>query len=175
MLRKILIAVGLAVLTVLAIGLCLSQHYEITRSITIHADVARIHALTSDLVRWPAWVPWEQGDKSLRTSFGALTSGVGASQSWTSKSGEGRLTLTQSDPAQGVAYDLVFVENGHESPGHGAITYSPAGDGVRVTWTLSGEMDMPVLGGWFARLADRMMGPAFEQGLMALKQKAESA
>jgi hypothetical protein len=69
---------------------------------------------------------------------------------------------------------MVFVTNGHESPANGWINYAQHGDAVDVTWGMEGEMDMPVLGGWFARMADGMIGPMYEQGLSALKQKAEA-
>jgi hypothetical protein len=174
MARKILIAIGLAVLTVLAIGMLLSQSYSVSRTVTIEADKARIHALTGDLTRWSEWVPWEQDDKTIRKSLGPVTSGVGATQSWSSKNGDGRLEVKLSDPNEGVAWDIVFVQNGHESPARSWITYQQRGDVVDVMWTMEGEMDMPLLGGWFARFADRMMGPMFEQGLQALKTKAET-
>jgi hypothetical protein len=131
-----------------------------------------VHALTSDLTRWPEWTPWED-DKTIQKRMGGTTSGVGASQSWSSSSGAGRLTLTKSDPAEGIAYDMVFVNDGHESPAQSEMTYSKSGDAVIVTWRMEGEMDMPVLGGWFAHMADGMIGPMFETGLENLKKRAE--
>ena len=172
MLRKILLALVLAVLVVLAIGLFLPREYTVSRSVTIRADKARVHALTSDLSRWSEWSPWED-DESLTKTLGPVTSGVGASQAWTSDSGDGRLVMTKSDPEEGIAYDLVFGPSGSESPAQGWMTYSGVGDAVVVTWGMSGEWDMPVLGGWVARMADRMMGPDFDQGLKTLKHKAE--
>jgi hypothetical protein len=171
--KKLLIALGLAVLTMLAVGMLLSQHYSVTRTVTIKSDKAKIHALTGDLTRWSEWVPWEQEDKTIRKSLGPVTSGVGASQSWSSKNGDGRLEVEESDPDVGVTWDIVFVQGGHESPARSWMTYAQRGDVVDVGWTMEGEMDMPLLGGWFARFADRMMGPMMEKGLQSLRQRAE--
>jgi len=43
----------------------------------------------------------------------------------------------------------------------------------KVTWSMSGDMDMPVIGGYFALLMPRMVGGDFEKGLAKLKAQAE--
>jgi len=57
---------------------------------------------------------------------------------------------------------------------HGAITFTPEGKSTRVTWTDAGDMGMNPGGRWFAFLfMDKMLGKMFEDGLTAMKAKAE--
>lgn len=175
MLRRILLALLLLVALFVAVGLCLSRDYEVARTIRVQGDVARVHALVGDLAAWPKWAPWHDVDKTLQTELGNTTTGVGASQSWGTKDGRGRLVITRSDPRTGVAFDIVFVNGARETPAWSTIDYLERDGGVDVTWTMRGAVDMPVFAGWFAALSDTMIGPMFEAGLRKLKAAAEGA
>ena len=57
----------------------------------------------------------------------------------------------------------------------GAMTYDPLEDGeTKVTWTMSGDMATPVLGGYFVLMMDSMVGQTFEKGLTNLKNTVEN-
>ena len=71
----------------------------------MQATPAQVHAFVGDLEKWDEWTPWIEDDPSIVTTFGEKTVGVGAHQSWTSESGDGELTLTQSDE---LAFRVVF-------------------------------------------------------------------
>ena len=172
MLRKLLTIVGILILVFVVLGALLPRQYHVSRSIVVNAPPARIHPLVDDLKRWEEWTPWRATDASIVTTFGPTTVGVGASQTWKGEKGEGRLTITKSDPGKGIEFDLVFVHDG-EIPGKGWITYSPAVGASRVEWALDGSMEMPVVGGYFALMSDMMMGGMLEQGLKSLKARVE--
>ena len=173
MLRKILFTLGILILVFVVVGALLPRDYDVSRSIVVKADPARIHALVGDLKRWDEWTPWKENDPTVVTTFGAATTGAGASQSWTSESGPGRLTFTKSDPASGIAYDMVFIDGERDMPAKGVIAYAPADGGTRIEWRMEGVMDMPVIGGYFAALSDSMIGDMFQKGLDKLKVVAE--
>jgi hypothetical protein len=172
MLRKLLTILGILILVFVVLGALLSRDYRVSRSVVVNAPPAKIHPLVDDLKRWEEWTPWRAKDPSIVTTFGPKTSGVGASQTWTGEDGEGRLTITKSDPEKGIEFDLVFVHD-REMPGKGWITYAPVAGGTQVEWGLVGTMEMAVVGGYFARMADLMMGGMFEKGLHTLKTRAE--
>jgi hypothetical protein len=110
----------------------------------------------------------------MQRSLVGKARGVGAKENWFSDEGGGRVTITRSDPDVGVEYDIVFVNRGHESLAHGAMTYVPRGEATELAWKFDGVMDVPVTGGWMARFAESLMGPKLEQGLRAIAAKAEA-
>jgi hypothetical protein len=174
MLKKILIAVAALIVIVVVVGLVLPKGYRLSHSVVIAAEPAKVHALVSDLKEWPKWEPFTETDKTIVTTIGPKSSGVGASQSWTGESGGGRFTFTKCDPKEGIAYDLVFVDDGREMPAKSWMTYAPKSGGVEVTWGMEGTMDVPVIGGYFAMLSNSMIGPMFDNGLAKLKKVAEA-
>ena len=173
MLKKILIALAALVLILVVLGLVLPADYSVSRSVVIAAEPGRVHELVGDLKRWPEWTPWQEYDPTVETTLGDVSAGVGASQSWTSASGEGRLRFTQCDAATGVAYDMAFIDDGHETPAQGSLTYRSAGAGTEVVWHMEGQIEMPVIGPYFALLMGSFVGPEFEKGLSKLKAATE--
>ena len=153
------------------VGFFLPTNYELERSIRVDASPAEIYALVGDLERWDEWTPRKKGDPTLEVTLGDKTTGVGASQSWNGESGDGTLTFTKADPDSGVAYDMAMNEGKYKSTG--AVSWEKDGSGTRVTWSMKGDMAMPVLGGYFALMMDSMVGDMFEDGLSTLKAKAE--
>lgn len=175
MLKKLVVAFVLFVVLFVVVGFALSKDYEFSRKVTIQAPPERVHELVGDLRRWDDWTPWKKADPTVAVTFGPTTTGVGASQTWTGKDGDGRLTFAQCDPRTGITYDMAFINDGQEMPSKGWVKYTPAGAATDVEWGMRGTMDMPVIGGYFATLMGPMMaGPMFEQGLADLKAKAES-
>jgi hypothetical protein len=105
-------------------------------------------------------------------NHGEKTTGVGASQSWSGRDGKGSLVFTASDPAKGIEYDLLFEEGAWKSKA--SLTYSRLNSTQSVvTWKMWGSADIPIIGGYFALLMDRMVGPMFAAGLEKLKRVVE--
>lgn len=174
MLKRFLLALLGLIVILLLVGAMLSQHYECSRGIVVQAPAQQVFPLIAQLENWPQWDPFQELDPSIVTTLGATTTGVGASKTWTGRSGGGRLTIIESDPAIGVAFDMVFVNGEHEAPAKSWVHMQTRPDGsVEVVWGINGEMNLPLLGGFQARMADGMLGPVFERGLEKLKARAE--
>lgn len=162
----------LLILIVIIVGLFLPTNYIVNKSIIIDAKPAAIHEYVGDLKKWPDWEPWTEKDPTIIVTYGGKTSGIGASQSWSGKGGEGRLTLTSSSPASGIKYDLSFDNGKHECKS--AMIYKPMEDGqTKVTWVVEGDMNKPIIGGYYALIMETMTGPVFERGLKKLKKQVE--
>ena len=172
--------IALAVIGLLIVlGLLMSTQYSIVRKTVIAAPPAAVHGFVGRLENWPAWMPWEQKDPSVITSLTDKTTGVGASQSWTSsKSGDGEVTFTECDENTGIAYDMTFIMKDKRAPSKASIRYQPVAEGTEVTWTMEGDtasMMPPVMRGLMRPLMSKMIGKNFSDGLECLKGKVESA
>lgn len=141
---------------------------------TIQAAPASIHPLIDDVRRYPEWFPWtKEKDPAIRYTFSGPPSGVGARLEWASdKVGHGTLTLTRSDPATGVAYDLVFA--GSRQPSHGEIALSTSGAGTLVTWSDGGELGQNPIARLFRAMVEKMLAAEFATSLARLKTLSEA-
>jgi len=166
---SLIILVGVFVV----VGLVLPKEYEVERTVVIDAPPQSIHVFVGDLKKWSEWTPWNNEDPTLTILLGDKTAGVGASQSWTGEGGDGELIFTASSPTEGIAYDLLFDNGAFASVA--ALGYRPLSEqSTEVRWTMTGEIDMPVVGAYFALMMDAMVGQMFEQGLGELKKRVEA-
>ncbi len=170
-LKRILTALIIGIVLLFLISLILPKTFHVERSILIDASAADVHAYVGDLEKWEAWTPWVEADPTIVIEYGPITSGVGASQSWTGDSGGGELTFTRCDVVTGVGYDMSFDEGKY--PSTGELTYAAEGTGTTVTWVMDGESS-GVVGRWFGLFMGPMVGPMFDQGLEKLKTVVEA-
>jgi hypothetical protein len=176
--KKLLMFILALVVIAAAVGFVAPTEYELARSVTIDAPPAAVHVYLGDLAKWPEWSPWEANDPSVKTTLGAQTTGVGASQTWTSESGDGELTFTACDPATGVAYDMMFIMEDKRAPASAIMSYKVVDGGTEVTWSMEGDMAEfmpPVFAGLMQLMSGLFIGSDFDQGLAALKTKVEAA
>ena len=168
----------LVVVVLLAVvGFFLPTKYAISREVQIAAPAAKVHALVGDLTKWDLWTPWTESDPTVKTTFGAKTTGVGASQTWTSDNGDGELVFTKCDPQEGITYDMAFLMDGKRAPCKSAMTYVSRDGGTLVTWTMQGDMadmSMPVMAGYLQLLVKGSIEQEFDKGLAKLKQQVEA-
>lgn len=172
-LKWIGIVVVVLVVLFVGVGALLPSEFSVERSVVISAGPEQIHELVGDLRQWPEWAPWSEMDPSIQTTYGETTTGVGASQSWTSNSGDGELTFTMSDVQTGVVYDMSFDEGAFLCKG--SLRYETAPDGTKVTWDFKGDSGWNLIGRYMGLMMDTMVGEAFTKGLDSLKAKAEAA
>jgi len=165
-----LVLLGLVVVVV-GIGAFLPKDFRVERSIEIDASPEVVFDQVNALPNWNAWSPWIARDPSIKNEFTGPEAGVGATVTWTSeKSGDGTQTITLSERPTRIEMKLDFGQMGQPNADW---TFVPSGDGVRVTWGLSGTASGP-LGGYFAKMMDGWVGADYEDGLLRLKQVAAS-
>lgn len=166
----VLVLLALIVL-VFGIGAFLSKDFRVERSIEMDAPPEVVFDEVNTLRKWEAWSPWKARDPSIQSEYSGPESGVGATVSWTSeKSGEGTQTITLSERPTRIETALDFGEMGQPNADW---TFEPVGDGVMVTWGLSGTATGP-LGGYFAKMMDGWVGADYEVGLERLRDLVES-
>ena len=174
MLKTIAIVVVVVIAGVLAFAATKPDIFQVQRATSIKAPPEKIFALISDLKRWDAWSPWEKKDPAMKRTFGATTSGKGATYAWEGNKdvGKGSMEIAESSPPSKITIKLDFAEP-FEAHNVVEFTLEPKGDATNVTWAMQG--DTP----YFAKIIhvfinmDSMVGKDFETGLANLKTIAE--
>jgi uncharacterized protein YndB with AHSA1/START domain len=109
----------------------------------------------------------------MTTDYSGPPSGVGAVYHWKGddKVGEGRMTITGAVENELVQIKLEFLKP-WEQTSLTEFTFAPDPGGTRVRWSMSGTHDF--VGKLFAIFMDmdKMVGPDFERGLNALKERS---
>ena len=177
MIGKILIGLGVVVVLVVVAGLVMPTTYAIEKEVTVDATPAQVHALVGDLKKWDEWAPWKEEDPTIETTYGPKTTGIGASQTWTSKEGDGELTITKWDETTGIAYDMAFLMEEKRAPAKCAMVYTTEGGKTKVKWTMEGDIAdfmPPVLSGLMTPFMKGSIEGMFDKGLKNLKTKVEA-
>jgi hypothetical protein len=170
-LKSTILVILALVVIVLGIGAILPKDFRVERSIDIDAPPELVFDRVNSLRAWDAWSPWIARDPSIENTFAGPEAGVGATVTWTSdESGDGTQTITLSKRPTRIETRLDFGRMGKPSADW---TFEPRGNGVRVTWGLSGTASGP-LGGYFAKMMDRWVGADYEEGLRRLKGVVEA-
>ena len=174
MFKKALITLAVVLVIFSAVVAMQPNEFKLSRSTSIAAAPAKIFAVVNNIHRWNDWSPWAKSDPSAKYIFEGPEKGVGAAQSWSGpKTGEGKMTLSLSQPSKKIEFQLEFYK-----PFKGSnlieFTFQPEGKSTQVTWAMSGKNNfiaktMNLLVGM-----EKMLGPMFDQGLLNLKTMVES-
>lgn len=171
------IGIAVAVLVVLFLGIVASRPatFRVERSATFAAPPAVAFGLVNDFSKWAGWSPWEKLDASMKKTLSGPASGAGAKYEWVGndKVGQGEMTILEAKAPERIAIDLRFLKPwAAQNPT--TFDFKPAGEGVAVTWVMTGKNDfMGKLFGLFMDI-DKMVGGDFERGLAAMKTLAEA-
>ena len=170
------IALGMVALLVLLLlaGMALPSAGHVERTVVVNAKPAEVFALTATLKRWPDWSAWTTNRfPDLTFRYSGPDTGVGAVMIAAGKtSGDGTVTISAVDPANGLTYTLDF--NHGSQIFLGAIRHANTPDGLRVTWTLDAQLGRNPLKRWAGLAMGTLMGGDMEQGLARLKAQVEA-
>ncbi len=170
-LKKIVIGLGALIAALVLVSYLFPRKFGVSRSIEIKAPVAIVFDQVNDLRKWNEFSPWLADDPNMQLSYGAITAGVGASYSWKGEStGSGTMTSVEVIPNQLVRYKLEFDDEGG---GEAVWRFAPTAEGVTATWEFSGDAVYNPMSRWFGLFIDSLLGPYYEKGLAALKDRAE--
>lgn len=175
MLKKLGIGLVLVLVVIAVLAMRQPDTFTVTRTATIGAPAAVVHAYTNDFHEWQKWSPWEKLDPGMTRTFGGSPAGVGATYAWSgnSEAGAGDMAIKESVPGEKVGIDLHFIKP-FESMTLTEFTLKPVGDSTQVTWNMTGPNAFisKVMGVFMS--VDKMVGPDFEKGLASMKTLAEA-
>jgi hypothetical protein len=172
--KRIFLVLGAVVVIFAAYVATRPGEYKVERSLVVNAPASEIFPRVATFQKWTRWSPWANLDPSMRVEYSGPKAGVGSVYSWkgNDKVGEGRMTVTGAVQDQLVEIRLEFIKP-WEQTSKTSFTFRPEGPGTRVTWSMTGERDfVGKLFGLFMDM-DKMVGPDFEKGLAALRDKAD--
>jgi hypothetical protein len=176
MFLKVLIALVVVVAAFAAFVALQPSEYRIARSATIAAPAPEVFAQVNDFHKWEAWSPWVKLDPNAKTTFEGASAGEGAIFTWAGNReiGEGRMTLTQSRPAELITIRLDFMQP-MAGTSTAEFTFKPEGDRTAVTWAMFGQNNFVSRAICLFMNQDKMLGGYFEKGLENLRAVAEAA
>jgi hypothetical protein len=174
MFKKILIGLAAIVVAFVAFVAMQPSEYRVARSATIAAPAPAVFAQVNDFHNWEGWSPWAKLDPNAKATFEGPNAGTGAVFNWSGndKVGEGRMTLTESRPAELIRIKLDFVKP-MEGTSIAEFAFAPQGDRTAVTWSMSGHNNFIARAICLFMNMDKMLGGEFEKGLANLKAVVE--
>ena len=175
MIKKILIGVLGLIVVLVIIGFVLPGKFEITRSEVINAPSEFVFEEINDLEKWGGWSYWHSLDPNMKITYGQQTSGNDATYEWVGNSsvGEGKLTITESNPTSLITADLFFMQS--DEPAKVIYTFEPNGDSTKLTMSFSTDLGMNPLMRWMGTVMfPSEMEKAFDHNLSKLKEIAEA-
>jgi hypothetical protein len=154
----------------------LPRDYKVERTIVMEAPASLVFSQVTDLEVWQEWSPWYELDPDMELEYGEIKSGPGAAYSWKSDiAGNGRMAIIEVVPPEVVRFQIIF--DGYEDlPSYSAIRISALEGGSRssVAWSFEGTVGDNFFARWMTVMADKFVGPSYEKGLEALKQRCEA-
>ncbi len=180
MIKKVIVGVG-AVVLALVLVFCVvvsmqPEDFKITRLTTIKTTPDKVFEQVNDFHKWEAWSPWAKLDPAMKTTYSGPPSGKGSSYAWTGNSevGEGKMTITASEPNEHIGIDLEFIKP-FSARNATDFTFKPDGDKTNVTWTMAGKNNFIAKAFSMFVDMDKMVGADFEKGLAQMKTLAEAS
>ena len=147
--------------------------FRVQRVVLINAPNDKVFPLINDMKAWTVWSPYEKKDPAMKRTYGAVTTGKGATYAWDGDKnvGQGSMEIVESSPRK-IVLKLDFLKP-FEAHNMGEFLLEPKGDSTSVTWAIYGPSPyMSKVVGTFMNFDD-MIGRDFENGLADLKAAAE--
>ena len=176
MIKKLLLALAVIVVLFIVVVALQPAEYRVVRTTTILAPASAVFAQVDDFHKWEAWSPWAKLDPAAKNTFEGPPAGTGAGFTWAGnkKVGEGRMTITESRPADLIRIKLDFMKP-FPSTADTEFTFKPEGDQAVVTWSMAGRKNFISKAFCMFMNMDKMVGRDFEKGLANLKSVSEAA
>ena len=173
MLKKILLSLLVVVVLLIVVGFFLPKISIVERTMLIKAKPEVVFGQINNLKNWEQWSPWHQLDKSMKINYANITTGKGASYTWSSENdnvGSGTMRITQSSPNDSINMSVDFGDHGTSAA---KFILTPDTEGVTVKWIGSFDMGNNPLGRYFGLMMNKFVGGDYEKGLNNLRVVCE--
>ena len=176
MFLKVLMVVAVIIVLFAIIVALQPSDFRVTRSAIMSAPAPAVFAQVNDFHKWEAWNPWGKIDPATKQTYEGAPTGTGAINTWIGNKevGEGRMTITESRPADLIRIKLEFFKP-FAATNTAEFTFKPEGNQTLVTWSMSGDKNFMAKAIHLFMNMDKMIGGQFDKGLAAMKSIVESA
>jgi len=147
----------------------LDGRYNFKQTRVMKVPVEMVYNNVNNFKNWKNWGPWYETDSTIVASYPEITSGVGASYSWTGNEGNGYMKTTTLILNKEIIQQIDF---GSETTPEIYWDFEKVEDGTKVTWGMRGENTFEEKAYWiFNGGIQKNMNPMFERGLELLEQQ----
>ena len=150
--------------------------FDVTRSATVQADAAAVHALIDDFHEWTKWSPWEDVDPDLNRTYSGPDAGTGAVYEWSGnrKAGSGRMEITDAVEPSKIQIALQFLKP-FKANNRTTFEFVERDGQTDVTWRMVGAKTLMTRIMGLVSSMDKMIGKDFEKGLAQLSSAATTS
>ena len=177
MLKKVLIALAVVVVVLLAVIAKQPEDFNVSKSLAMDAAKADIFPHINNLHNWNAWSPWAKIDPNAQTSFEGAEAGVGAIMKWSSDNnevGEGSMKIVGGSLNESVRLELEMTEPVSATNVIEFTLKEVNEKQTVVTWTMTGKKGFVAKAmGLFHDCAAKV-GEKFDEGLNNLRKVVET-
>lgn len=173
--KKVALVLVAAVAVLVVVISMRPDTFRVERTATVTAPPDIAFAMVNDFHQWAGWSPWEKLDPNMKKTYEGKTGAVGSSYFWTGndKVGEGRMTITESNPTQKVVIKLEFIKP-FAATNTTTFSFVPQGETTKVAWVMDGNSNFMTKAFSLFKDMDSMIGADFERGLSQMKEIAEN-
>lgn len=149
--------------------------FRVERSAVIGVPPAQLFAIISDFRNFDSWSPWAKLDPAMQKTFSGPATGIGSAYAWEGNKnvGAGRMEIIELVANQHLRMKLQFFRP-FKANNEALYTLAPVEGGTRITWAMTGPLNLMARVMHLLMNMDRMVGGQFEEGLANLKRVAEA-
>ncbi|MEN9579040.1 MAG: hypothetical protein RJA70_2049 [Pseudomonadota bacterium] len=168
--KIVVLSLAAVTIAILSVGALLPREYRARQSLLIAGPPGPIYALVADFRQWEKWATKNsKADLSYRFEGPQGTGSVQIVSG--ARGGEGRMTLTRSDPNVGIAY---ATERDGQPIASGSIALEFSSGVTTVSWEERGNLPW-IWGGFMRDPTEKQVSAYFGQALLALKDVVEAS
>jgi effector-binding domain-containing protein len=170
--QKLIYGIGALLALLIIIGFALPRTNQIEVKIEIDAHQATVFALVNDFRRSALWSPWADTDPNARFLYSGATRGEGAIVTWDGAIiGSGNQIIIDS---RRFEYVEIAMSPGEPGEAKSWFKLAPGVGTTIVTWGFEADYGLNLVGRYFAPMLGGVVARDYHEGLVALKDLAES-
>ncbi|MCC6383900.1 MAG: SRPBCC family protein [Bacteroidia bacterium] len=162
--------IGLFILSAIA-GFFLPSKVHVERQAEFNAPAYLVFNQFNTVENWIKWFPWVKMDTHSKWTHFGPDAGIGAGYSWKGeKTGEGKITITESKPFSLIVTELEMGDK----KGYPGFLFEEINGTTRVTWYFDNDAGSNPFSRYMNLMIKGMLGHLFEQGLSDVKNIIDS-